>query len=582
MLFKLLCGFGLLACVTGHQCPTWFHVPPGATNNTSCECGSRLSGEIQCDNRTEEVSLVLGYCMTFSNVSGKELLVMGYTNKASLKGSVNRVYARLPHNVSALDEFMCKNNSRRGFLCGDCISGHGYAINSIYNMCVKCSTAYAVGMLLLCTILPMTLCYVLIIVFRLNIPSGSLCGYIIFCQCTILFVRSNSAVYYSMLGSMGRFGQTTWHISLSVAGLSWNFVGVFFLLEPTCIHHKLSRLQVLCIEYIYFLYPVLLLLLTFICIELHARNCKLIVLALKPFRHCVQRNWNFSISDSVIQAYATFFFLSIMTLAFQSLNTLYSSHVYDINYRVIKTVLVYEPTIEWFSSYHILYAIPAIVMLFLFGVCPTLLLCLHTTNLLRKCCTLRPRAQLMLKTFGDTFEGCYKDGLNQTYDFRFLSSFPMVMAFSFLLLFLFSTGRKVEHRLYFYAIASLFFLITSVFFAFCKPYKTLYMNFSLCFHSAIAAIIMVILTLWYEGHIMSSEALASAFTFFITLPHLFATITVAYHCLCYIPFIKKRMDMAFRVLLSLWHCRLPKEDEMTSSSSSLLPDRLVNSYAYRN
>ena len=575
--FKLLCIITLLVYVTGQQCPTWSHVPPGAVDNTSCECGSRLSGAVECDDRTQQVSLVLGYCMTYSNISGKQEIVASYTNNALLRGSIDRVYVALPQDVSTLNDFMCTNSSRRGFLCGECISGRGYAINSIHNECVKCSTVHAVGMFLLCSILPMTLCLVLIVLFRVNIPSGKLFGYIIFCQGIVICVRSNTAVYYSMLEYMGRFGQTIWHISLSVTGLSWYFMGVYFLIEPTCIDHRLSRLQVLFFEYIYFLYPVFLLFLTWICIELHARNCKLIVLAVRPFRRCLQGTW--SISDSVIRAYATFFFLSIMNLVFLSLNILYSSHVYDINYAVIKTVLVYEPTMEHFSSQHLVYAIPAILILLIFGVCPTLLLCLYTTKLLRKCFTFRSRTQLALKTFADTFESCYKDGLDGTYDFRFISSFPMLMAFSFLFLFLFALRRNIQHHMYFYVIASLIFLITSTLFAFWKPYKSLYMNISVCFHSAIAAIIMMIVTLWYEGHIMSSEALASAFTFFISLPHLVAMTTVVYQCLCRISCVKKRMQTVSRAVMSLLHRQPPQHE--TTSSSSLLPDRLENSYAYR-
>lgn len=524
---------------------------------------------------TGQVSIAVGYCMTYSNVSGIQQPVVAYTGYV-FPGNREGGYMRLPKNITELNDVMCTSKGAKDFLCGKCVSGYGFAVNSLYNQCAKCNTAYAVGMLLLCAILPMTIFFVLIVMFRLNLPSGFLFGYIFFCQYYVIAVRTNPAIFYSIMNSLNKIGQDMLYVSLFLAGFSWYFMSIFFFLDGICIHHSLSRLQVIFIEYIYFLYPLFLLFFLWLCIELHARNCKVIVLAFKPFYPLlakIRRNW--SVSDSVIHAYATFFFLSFSSLMFFSYVVMELSKVHDMYSNIIKVIVVYEPTIERFSHQHLPYAIPAILLFFCFGVCPTVLLCLHTTKLLNKCCIFRPRTQLMLNTFVDVFRSCYKDGLDGTHDFRFLSSFPMIIS---LLLFSCFPSVNFHSRIYVYAAFALLLFVISYFFAFCKPYKSLYMNFSLCFHLAIAGILVTITALWHAGHGVSNGPLSLFFTTFTCLPHLVAIVTIVYRCICCISLVKNRMERVWRRFMSLFH-QLHGQELLTTS---LLPDRLENSYAYRN
>ena len=122
-------------------CPTWFRL---SSSTSECECGSKLNGAVKCNNMTEEVSIALEYCMTLSNVSGRLQLVAGNTNNVFI-GRSPRGYTLVPENVSKLNEFMCKNSNRKGFLCGDCVSGYGYAPNSHGKECAECNTMYAVA-----------------------------------------------------------------------------------------------------------------------------------------------------------------------------------------------------------------------------------------------------------------------------------------------------------------------------------------------------------------------------------------------------------------------------------------------------
>ena len=570
--FCLLLLVALSSVCVAVDCPIWFREAEDGT----CECGYNVGSAIQYDNATGQVSLALGYCVTYNNNPQNPQVFVGFTNYDYLGGG-NRVYTTLPDNVTELNDFMCKNKSRHGFLCGECDPDYGAAINSFHSTCIECKRVYAVGMFILCAIFPMTIFFVIVVMFRLNIPSGPMLGYILFCQSFIVAIKSNSAFFYSMLYSMSYNGNKCLRYSLSVSGVWWYGMAFIYFSKPLCVSQGMSRLQVTCLEYVYVLYPLFLIFITWLCIELHDRNFKPIVFAVKPFHKYFtrwRRNW--SASDSIIHAYATFFFLSFISLDFVSFNLLYMSRVYNDMSQVTNTVMVYDPTIELNSPQQLAYAIPAILLLFFLGVCPTLFLCLYPTKLFKKYFKFLPRTQLMLNTFIDTFQSCYKDGLNGTYDFRFLSSAPMLVSLlTFLWGIVYAQLNFVRH-VYFLDIFSLITLCLSGTIAYIRPYKTLYMNFSLSFHAAIVSVLSGICAMWYEGHIVSARSIASAYTFFTMLPHFLALATLVYHCLRRVSCINRRMEAASEAFSSLF--RRSPENNLTES----LPDRLQNSYAYRS
>ena len=294
----------------------------------------------------------------------------------------------------------------------------------------------------------------------------------------------------------------------------------------------------------------------------------------KPFHKQIvkiRRQWN--TSDSIIHAYATFFFLSLSILAYSSFKLLYTTNVYNMNGTVTTRVLVYQPTMKAFSPQHLPYAIMAITLLFFFGFCPTLFLCLYSSRFFTKCCRLNPRKQLLLHTFGNTFQYCYKDGLNGTYDFRFLSPMPMVLHLFLMLISVYSTNTKVglTYALFYSAL----FLGISLTIALIKPYKSGYMNFSLSFHSAVIGLGTCVIILWIEGHIISTKLVAEVFTFLVFLPHLFALMTAAYYILNRMHLTRKMIQLISEKILAI--CCQTREE----GTRDLLPDRLENSHLYQ-
>lgn len=86
------------------------------------------------------------------------------------------------------------------------------------------------------------------------------------------------------------------------------------LYEPFCLHPSLSTHHIIALDYLVAVYPLLLILLTYLLVKLHD-NYRLVVIIFKPFYcciRCIQKEWN--IKASLIDVFATFILLSNVKL----------------------------------------------------------------------------------------------------------------------------------------------------------------------------------------------------------------------------------------------------------------------------
>ena len=564
--------------VTG-QCFTWFKEAEDGT----CQCGSNVGGVIKCDEYTETVYIAVGYCMSMENTSDR--LLLGYCMTRFYGERYENIshypaYNALPRDQQNLS-LICKSHNTKGLLCGQCEDGYGWAINTVQAECTKCNSVRAAVYAGLLVLLPFTVFFLIVVLFRPNFSSSEILGYILFCQGFSLSFYTANGFYISLSDSMQTTGSVLLATSLWAAGIWWYCVPFFYSVDSVCFSETMTKLQVVSLQYMYNIYPLVLIFVTWLCIELHARGFKPVVYLWKPFRKCCAKisRSNWSSSDSIIHAYATFFLLSFTSLNFVTFGLLFTTNIYDIDgNNVAKRRLLYDPTMESFSSQHLPYAMPAILLLFFFGLCPTLFLCLYPTKLYRRIIVraCSSRAQITLGIFAEAFQSCYKDGLNQTYDYRFLSSAPM---FLYLFLTLFCTIFWDDYHgiIVTVAIFSFVNLFSSIVVAFIKPFKTLYLNFSIIFHCLIATLLTAIYVLWflYEGEVVSGHSLAMVFTILTLLPHILAFVTLLYRIQKSIKCIRKRFEKFSEKISSHFH-RSPAE-----VAESSLPDRVINSFNYR-
>ena len=76
---------------------------------------------------------------------------------------------------------MCGTYNRKGFQCGECIDGYGPGVYSLDRTCVDCSKlsmGSAICLYVLVAFVPIALCFILVLEFRLNITAGPMLRYV--------------------------------------------------------------------------------------------------------------------------------------------------------------------------------------------------------------------------------------------------------------------------------------------------------------------------------------------------------------------------------------------------------------------
>ena len=201
-------------------------------------------------------------------------------------------------------------------------------------------------------------------------------------------------------------------------------LGLFrHVIPPFCVDSRLNNLHALWLDFITAYYPLLLIFITYVAIELHARNFKPIVILWRPFHKCCVRiRRGLDLKSSIINAFGTFLVLSISKIIFLSANSVYVTHVHAVLYGNVseyRKALYYEPGLLA-DNVQYLYVI-SVVNMFLFAFLPAILLCLYPTRIFRKVLKCFRMDGSSLLTFLDVFQGHFKDGTSGTRDYRALS-----------------------------------------------------------------------------------------------------------------------------------------------------------------
>ena len=103
------------------------------------------------------------------------------------------------------------------------------------------------------------------------------------------------------------------------------------------------------LEFVATLYPFILLLMTYVAIELHARGVTPIVVLCRPFHRvyvCIYRTWE--PNASIIQAFSSLFFLSYAKLNFLIMVAFVSSPVFTTDGDIERHMVFIDPTIPFF------------------------------------------------------------------------------------------------------------------------------------------------------------------------------------------------------------------------------------------
>ena len=467
-------------------CPTWFYY-----NNETCECGWQFGGNVHCNQQEMTAEIIDGFCATSTEQEG--LYYAGYCKLRHTKNNTDRMYSELPSDPNLLNDTMCGPYNRKGLLCGRCIDGYGPAVYSLDMKCANCSkisTGSAISLYLFLELIPITLFFLCVVIFHLNITAGPLLGYVIFCQIYYTAVQQEIYIYDYILSQVPT---AVWIFIL--CGI-WDLQFFKSVISPFCISSKLTGIDIQMLNLVTAIYPVLLVIITWILMELHARNYRIIHILWKPFRIVVNKLKITAVtSDAVIHAFATFILLSATTLSYTVMTIYNPVPVYrSTDGGLYKQVLYYDPTIEVFSHKHVIYIVLAVVPFILLVLIPSLLLCVYPTRVYG--CLSRvvsARKRLAITAFAEAINNCFKDGLNGTRDHRTLAGFITSLAIVVVavVIIITETAPIVPRNAY---------LLTSIFFSFIifyvRPCKLTIANLSLGYHSMVIGVLCFAVRWW--------------------------------------------------------------------------------------
>lgn len=414
------------------ECPPGLTPSPPGNKNATCVCdlNGNFGGLLLClgagqlqNNNTPPALLQQGNWIGIAD-SNSALLAgpcpPGYCDGAN-SNSLLGEYIRLPYMAQQLDDVICSGN-RKGIMCGVCKDGYSPAINSYTFQCLPCNQSDITGNVFRyigVTYVPLVAFFVMIILFKIRLTAGTANALILYSQ--VISSTFDLTVSESITRNIDYATKLT---------VSYRFVyGIFnldffsALLHPFCIANNLNTLDILSLNYVVALSPLVMIVFMLVCIKLLSNRCLL---------YCARCR----ISISPMMAFASFLLLSYNKLTLTSTlilseDSLVTSNGVSSGYKRVYSAGQYSSTDNTFVT---CYAIMAYVLLLM----PILLLIVlfgYPVHFLERMVNKVPFLQKhypadKMNIFLDTFQGDFKNNRRFYASFYFL--FRLVVAVEYI------------------------------------------------------------------------------------------------------------------------------------------------------
>ena len=415
---------GKKSCNNDMDCPPWTEC-----NNTKCECKANLNNyfTVKCDEAQLELSVIRCHCVTYNNMTDE--LVVGNCFENCENGYDKSAYLPLPKDASQLNQFMCEKRwNRTGRLCGRCLPGHSPLAYSYDMRCVKCPEGNRnIWKYILVAFGPLTVFYFVLLLFKINATSYYLHSYVAYSliMTTPVFARAITA-YTNHISTYLKF---TILVLVDLHAI-WNLDFFRSLYPDICL--DVSTLTVIALDYAVAIYPLLLTVISYILIELHARNFRLVVILWRPFLYLFsrfRRNWESR--TSVIDAFATFFLLSFTKMASTSVDLLTAMKAVNLKNNSVTWVLYNDATMEYFETKHLPFAILAITCSMIFAILPIIVLLIYQFRWFQRLLSCLKLRHPLLREVMESFQSCYTNGTQPgTKDRRWFSATHYILRYS--------------------------------------------------------------------------------------------------------------------------------------------------------
>ena len=498
-----------------NACSSWLW----RKNSSTCECGDRLNKIVLCKNDSETIAVIQCYCMNHDHR-------LGYYVGACLYGCFkpkhhNHNFTKLYSNYSTIESLgsVCSRWYRTGPLCGRCHTNKSIAVYSFSLKCRHCDfhwtniiryIAIAYG--------PLTVFFVILVLFTVSIHSAPLHGYIFVAQ---MISTSYLMRLLQILNELNTEQQKLQKYSISFAATVygiWNLDFFRFVNHHYCLHPSFTTLSIISLDYLIAAYPFIIILITYALVLLHGKGCKVLVFLWRPFNWFFARfRENLDIRTSLVDAFGTFFSLSYVKFLSTTVDLMAPTTTQGVDGQHLPTRVFYQGDLIYMKQPHLYYAVTGITFFILFSIIPLVINVLYPRRFFQR--RLPLTVKRILHPFMDTLLGIYRDGTDGGMDCRyFVVIYPIARIATFSVLMLVQTS-------FCFPLVTGVMSITAVLVAVIQPYKSRAYNRVDTILLVNVALIFASLTAFFFADSVSSQQLSFSRVLliaFISLPFLYA------------------------------------------------------------
>ena len=328
------------------NCPLGF-----VWENDVCVCSTSTAhqqvGISSCDMNQFKAFLQVGYWLGCTDTG---TVVTGYCPLGYCKyENITLWHVQVPRSCKRLQQNFCIKH-RRGDLCGMCEEGYTAYYHSD-NICGKCTYGAAgVSIYIFAELFPLAILFIFLMVMKLNMASGYIQSFLLFAQTTTLINRA------MLLESLSEAGHTLIRIHAFIFG----FLNMdFFRIDEMsfCLWSNATMLDNLLVQYSTTVFAIILL--------------GSLLLAIK-YGHKIKSLYSFK--KPIIHNISTFLILPYTHYTITSFQILSLLPLYGDGGTLLRYVVRLQGNVEYFGKDHLLYAIPAVLVIVFLSIPPPLLL----------------------------------------------------------------------------------------------------------------------------------------------------------------------------------------------------------------
>ena len=401
------------------KCPPGFKIN---ANKSKCICNEKAPvGIFRCNLERFHSHLLPGYWVgvlpdinaTFE--SSKQLVTCtcpfcdygkNYTN------STSEFAIDLPKNDSELDKRVC-GETRTGIVCGSCQVNYTVHFHSPDFLCKKKEpVGCKLGWLfyILSEIVPVTVVFIIVLVFNISFTSGTISGFILFSQLLVTLDINASGIIKFSRSEKYRLNEWAQGYQMLYGFFNLDFFNSESL--SFCIMTNASALDMIAFKYVTILYTLLLILSVIWIMNKCGGKC------------CGKYCRITTVRSSVVHGISSFLVICYMQCVQVSMHLL---NPVRFNVELESGVHPHPRVwlngdIEYFRKEHLKYALPALFCLLTIGTLPpALLLCYPLFNkalaffgcddAMSNCLFCHKLSVSYLKPLLDSFQFCFKDNM---------------------------------------------------------------------------------------------------------------------------------------------------------------------------